>query len=305
MNSPHDPELVDRPLDLPPTTHMQRYERLVRKPPPLEFNCFLEYETACHEAGGCQYKGASWRDRDAWLGVLVFFYLCVTTMGPIILCCLAESWWRDTLLVLLPLLFFGPHLIGVMLLVIPLRALEWLCGMSARLDGGYAAMKTDEVLDSIARKPFRAFTINLLDGEPILIDSPHAILCSERKPELLIAFTRGWATCISSRPQRHRFTPDEEESAQTISNLGENPYSPGAGVRIICMRKSCACWFWRPDLFGERGVAAQHLHRGSLVDALVSTLAITSAFTPAGALANFGFAARRSKARIVSVPAIC
>ncbi len=50
-------------------------------------------------------------------------------------------------------------------------------------------MKTQQVLDYLNRKPFRPFATNLDDGEAILIDVPRALLTTERKPELLIAFT--------------------------------------------------------------------------------------------------------------------
>jgi hypothetical protein len=50
-------------------------------------------------------------------------------------------------------------------------------------------MKLDELQAYARRKPFRAFTVNLLDGEAIYIDSPEAILLHPRKPELVIAFT--------------------------------------------------------------------------------------------------------------------
>jgi len=51
-------------------------------------------------------------------------------------------------------------------------------------------MKTDQIRDFAARKPFRPFTINLIDGEPILIDEPDAIVFPPRsKYDLLIVFT--------------------------------------------------------------------------------------------------------------------
>jgi hypothetical protein len=50
-------------------------------------------------------------------------------------------------------------------------------------------MSSDQILEYITRKPFRPFTINLLDGEQIRIDNVHALMNSPRRPELLIVFT--------------------------------------------------------------------------------------------------------------------
>ena len=50
-------------------------------------------------------------------------------------------------------------------------------------------MKIEELQAYANRKPFRPFTINLLDGEQILIESPEAILLPRPKPELVITFT--------------------------------------------------------------------------------------------------------------------
>jgi hypothetical protein len=50
-------------------------------------------------------------------------------------------------------------------------------------------MKAEELQAYATRKPFRPFTINLLDGEEILIESPEAILLPRPKPDLVITFS--------------------------------------------------------------------------------------------------------------------
>lgn len=50
-------------------------------------------------------------------------------------------------------------------------------------------MKTDELKQFAERKPFREFTINLLNGDSILIDAATTILFPKPRPELIIVFT--------------------------------------------------------------------------------------------------------------------
>ena len=50
-------------------------------------------------------------------------------------------------------------------------------------------MKIDELKNLATREPFRPFTVNLLNGDGILIDSPAALLFPKRRPELVIAFS--------------------------------------------------------------------------------------------------------------------
>ena len=72
----YDPALVDRPLELPETTHMQRYERMVRQSShPMFLPCVLEMETAERETGRSWKPEYRWW--EPWLGVL--FYLVFTS----------------------------------------------------------------------------------------------------------------------------------------------------------------------------------------------------------------------------------
>lgn len=51
-------------------------------------------------------------------------------------------------------------------------------------------MKTDQLKDWAQRKPFRPFTVNLLSGEDILVDTPEAIIFPPRsRYNLIIVFT--------------------------------------------------------------------------------------------------------------------
>ena len=50
-------------------------------------------------------------------------------------------------------------------------------------------MKAADIIAQTARKPFRSFAINLVDGDSVVIDRNDIILHSNRRPELLIVFT--------------------------------------------------------------------------------------------------------------------
>ena len=50
-------------------------------------------------------------------------------------------------------------------------------------------MKTDELKQFADRKPFRAFTINLLNGDSIIVDADTTLLFPKPRPELVIVFT--------------------------------------------------------------------------------------------------------------------
>ena len=50
-------------------------------------------------------------------------------------------------------------------------------------------MKTDELKQFADRQPFRAFTINLLNGDSILVDADTTLLFPKPRPELVIVFT--------------------------------------------------------------------------------------------------------------------
>jgi hypothetical protein len=50
-------------------------------------------------------------------------------------------------------------------------------------------MKIEELKNLVGRKPFRPFTINLLNGDHIGIDAESNIYFPAPRPELVIAFT--------------------------------------------------------------------------------------------------------------------
>lgn len=71
-------------------------------------------------------------------------------------------------------------------------------------------MKTDELKTLASREPFRPFTVNLLNGHSLFIDSSAALLFPKPRPELVIAFTQDG--------QMHIF---EEAGIVSISELRE------------------------------------------------------------------------------------
>jgi hypothetical protein len=71
-------------------------------------------------------------------------------------------------------------------------------------------MKIDELKTLATREPFRPFTVNLLNGHSLFIDTTAALLFPKPRPELVIAFTQDG--------QMHIF---EEEGIVSISELRE------------------------------------------------------------------------------------
>jgi hypothetical protein len=71
-------------------------------------------------------------------------------------------------------------------------------------------VKIDELKNLAYREPFRPFTVNLLNGQSLFIDTPAAILFPKPRPELVIAFTQDG--------HMHIF---EEEGIVSISELRE------------------------------------------------------------------------------------
>jgi hypothetical protein len=71
-------------------------------------------------------------------------------------------------------------------------------------------MKTDELKILASREPFRPFTVNLLNGDSLYIETSAALFFPKPRPELVIAFTQDG--------KMHIF---EEEGIVSISELRE------------------------------------------------------------------------------------